>query len=205
MWSSFSFCGVKFNGRGLAELARLILVDGGIRFEDVRVNSLDELKSSDALPFNQVPILQVGKSKTIAQSVSIARYAAKLAGLYPRCPQYAAESDMIVDLIGEVRAAYRPFYSLQAEAKDAFLKNFMETTVPKYLALLEKSLGSNQYFVAGKPSIADFAVFQLINDSLLPLNNNLLDSYPSLKGLVDRIGSRPRIAEYLRNRPQTAF
>lgn len=181
------------------------MVEGGIKYDDVRVNSLDELRASNALPFDQVPILKVGNSKTVAQSASIARYAAKLAGLYSACPQWAAEQDMILDLVAEIRAAYRPFYSLKAEEQVRFKETFIAETVPKFLAKLEKALNGNEYYVANKLSVADLGVFQVLNDALIPLNAELLDAFPGLKALVDRVASRPRIAAYLSERPVTPF
>jgi len=53
------------NGRGLAELPRLALVEAGIEFEDVRWNDDDwdteiaKLKATGVLPFGQVPFFEV--------------------------------------------------------------------------------------------------------------------------------------------------
>lgn len=88
-----------FDVRARAELSRLILAAGGIQYEDNRIGlpfdeAWKELKPNT--PFGSVPILEYD-GEVLAQSVTIARFLAKKAGLAGRNELEMAKTDMIVD------------------------------------------------------------------------------------------------------------
>ena len=87
-----------FHGRGIGEPIRLLFTVGEIAFTDRRY-SVDEFANMAAfkaqLPFGQMPALEVD-GVFLGQTDSIARLAARLAGLYSSDPIEAARSDMIV-------------------------------------------------------------------------------------------------------------
>ena len=56
-----------FNGRGRAELARLIFAAAEVQYEDVRIGNIAEHKGTGFLPFDQLPILEIDGFK-LAQS-----------------------------------------------------------------------------------------------------------------------------------------
>jgi len=72
------------DGKGRAELPRLIFTYGDIPFEDRKISfdGYKQMQDSGKLPFAQLPTLELGDT-TIAQSCAIARYAARAAGIYP--------------------------------------------------------------------------------------------------------------------------
>ena len=74
-----------FHGRGIGEPIRLLLTVGEVAFTDRRY-SVDEFADMAAfkaqLPFGQMPALEVD-GVFLGQTDSIARLAARLAGLYP--------------------------------------------------------------------------------------------------------------------------
>lgn len=86
------------DGKGRAEIVRLIFIYGGVSFEDRAVSFQEyvQMRDNGELPFGQLPILEVGGT-LISQSCAIARYAAKEAELYPSDRIQAARSDMVVD------------------------------------------------------------------------------------------------------------
>ena len=81
-----------FNLRGRAELARLILAQAEVEYEDKRIQReewptlkqgkthnifhLPQNENNTDLPFGQLPALEID-GKTISQSMTIARYLAK--------------------------------------------------------------------------------------------------------------------------------
>ena len=65
---------VYFDGRGRAELTRLVFGAAGQNFEDVRVK--DWPNGKDAAPLGQLPYLVVDDLK-IPQSISMARFVAR--------------------------------------------------------------------------------------------------------------------------------
>ncbi|KAK5974147.1 Glutathione S-transferase [Trichostrongylus colubriformis] len=68
-----------FNGRGAAEIIRQLFVVAEKDYEDIRISGEDWPKHKAAMPFGQMPVLDVD-GKKLGQSYSIARYLAKQFG-----------------------------------------------------------------------------------------------------------------------------
>ncbi|KAI8521855.1 hypothetical protein Bbelb_016090 [Branchiostoma belcheri] len=92
-----------FNGRGTAEIVRLVFAAAGIEYEDVRIEKPEEQwpELKPKTPMGQVPILEVDGTM-LCQSNSIARYVAKVAGLAGKTPLDQARVDMIMDGMDDV-------------------------------------------------------------------------------------------------------
>jgi|UniRef100_K3WK08 glutathione S-transferase len=80
MSPALKFYYLDFPGRG--ELSRLVFTFGDVPFEDVRVDGPHFYANRHTYPFGQLPTLEVD-GVMLSQSNAIARYAARLAGLYP--------------------------------------------------------------------------------------------------------------------------
>jgi prostaglandin-H2 D-isomerase / glutathione transferase len=65
-----------FNGRGRAEVSRLIFATVGQQFEDIRYESSEWPSYKSKMPLGQMPVLEVDEFK-LPQSLSIARFLAK--------------------------------------------------------------------------------------------------------------------------------
>jgi glutathione S-transferase len=109
-----------FASRGRAESSRIALAYGGIDFEDRRLPGptlfAGRADGSIASPFNQFPVLEVD-GVPIAQSATILRYVAKLAGLYPTNPIEAAIAESIVDQLSDIGSGFlNILFSPQDEA-----------------------------------------------------------------------------------------
>ncbi|CAE8715850.1 unnamed protein product [Polarella glacialis] len=119
--------------RGRAELTRLIFAAGQVPFEDERVSRQEQQrrKSSGELPFGQFPTLSVD-GRVFAQSYSIAKYAAKLAGLLSSDHLAALEAEGVVDMTEDVRSKFVPirYLPVPPEAKLAKYEEFFTTTLP---------------------------------------------------------------------------
>ena len=89
---------IYFDIPGKAEAIRLCASVGKVDFEDVRISreTFAEMKEQGALPYGQVPALDVGDGRMLAQSSAILRYVATLGGLHPSDPIEAARIDSIV-------------------------------------------------------------------------------------------------------------
>jgi glutathione S-transferase len=95
-----------FNGRGLAELSRLIFAEAGVEYVDNRIQDNTELKKSGKLPFGQVPILEYN-GQILAQSRAIARFLSRLYGFYGKTEWEGAQIDMILDGVVDFVTAQR--------------------------------------------------------------------------------------------------
>jgi prostaglandin-H2 D-isomerase / glutathione transferase len=92
-----------FNGRGRAEITRLIFAAAGADYVDERV--ADWPNGKDKSPLGQLPYLTVDGVK-LPQSISIARFVAKELNLAGRGNLEQAKVDSVVDTIIELYTAY---------------------------------------------------------------------------------------------------
>jgi len=200
-----------FDGRGLAEVARLLLHDAGVDFEDVRITreTFDQLKASGSLPYGQVPILEHNNSK-IAQSNSIYRYLAREYGYMGSNNVEAALIDSILEaLASDLRPHLRSLWNEKDEAKKAELKDKLTKEVfPRWVGHFEDMLkhnhGGQGFIVGDKISLGDIALYYFFT-SMAKDYPNVLEHAPLLRGLVDRVAQRPKIADYVAHRKETPF
>jgi len=65
-----------FNARGVGETIRLIFVQAGETFDDIRIEPKDWLDHKSEMPLGQMPVLEIDGVK-IPQSLAIGRYLAR--------------------------------------------------------------------------------------------------------------------------------
>ena len=72
-------CDIKltyFGARGRAEISRLILTQGAVEFNDIRLNGEEFGQVKPLLPYGSVPILEF-KGEVICESMAIAKFLAE--------------------------------------------------------------------------------------------------------------------------------
>lgn len=168
------------DGKGRAELVRLIFIYGGVPFEDKRISFQEygQMRDNGELPFGQLPILEVGGT-LISQSCAIARYAAKEAGLYPGDSRKAALSDMVVDAWRDLLDLLYGCYvdrvvekgRLIMKMRDAVVRverldEYFAVTLPMHLRRFELLITQNQdspFIVGQELTWAELAVFDILS------------------------------------------
>ena len=194
-----------FDLRARAEPCRLLLAYGGIKYQDDRIpppwdaaTTWPTLKPKT--PFGQLPLLK-WDDEVLCQSMACARFIAREVGLAGNTNMESAQVDEIIGVIQDlINAGVKLFF-----AKDeAGMKKHAEVTVPTALGQLEKKLASRggQYFVGNKFSWADLHTFMYFSD--LP-SKSVLDGFPKLANLVDRVSNIPNIKKWVETRPVTAM
>jgi len=218
-----------FQGRGRAELSRLLLAEAEIPFEDYRIIHDDEhwLPKKENYPFGQLPSFEkLGTSLKISESAAIERYIAKIGGLYGESDDESARIDMFYE---GFKNFIPPFFSIlgikDEDDKKAKLKTYFSVDLPKWNNLLSKEFKNDPY----KPSISPLSVDKIFNDPNSPLflvgkkvsladiaffrgyseiiaiNSDALKNFPELQALFERIRDRPNISKWLKERPQTSW
>ena len=198
-----------FHGRGIGEPIRLLFTVGDIAFTDRRY-SVDEFANMAAfkarLPFGQMPALEVD-GVFFGQTDSIARLAARLAGLYPSDPIEAARSDMIVVHQAEIQSALAKMSfdgvpgapgtkMVPQEERQKRIAAWVETTLPGALLRLEK-LAQEGGMVGSQLSWADICVFNRLNQ-LLDIDADVLHAdFPKLQAVYDRVEALPQIRAWI--------
>ena len=134
-------------------------------------------------------------------------------GYYPSTDAYIAyHIDSIIDSYADImNSLYAAAFFSDEASKPAAIKAFLETTLPKWFAVLEKRLTANadHKFIAGdKPSIADFALFSFASFTFLNDQAGLKDGisavvegFPALKTYLISFGEE-QLKEYLAGRPK---
>jgi len=196
-----------FNLKGRAELARLIMAQASVQYEDRRISKEEWLSVKPVTPLGQLPILEV-EGQTIAQSFTIARYLARQHGLAGNTDLAAAQADMVIDSLVDLLGPMANMMREKDEQKKADMeKIFSEETLPCWLSMLEKLLieRGGKHFAGGELSWADLAVFNLIDNMAGRLGGFKIEEYPSLDNLAIMVRSLPRIGKWLEERPVTPF
>jgi glutathione S-transferase len=196
-----------FNLRGRGETVRLCLAYGGLKYEDKRVEFKDWPQLKATTPWGTLPVLEVD-GRPIGQSMTIARYVAREAGLAGSNSVEQALIDSVVDATTDFREKMIETHFKPEDQKAAAQKEFQEKTIAVVLPNLEKFATANKakpgFFVGSKTSLADvhfFSIMEILQSSA----PNVLSTYPTLKKIFDNVAANPKIVEYIKNRPQTPF
>ena len=126
-----------FNGRGRAELVRLIFAATGTSYTDNRIS--DWPANKDEQPLGQLPTMNT-HGTTLVQSIAIARYVARECKLAGPDNLRQAQADAIVDTVMElVNAYYSKIFPIKDDAEkvnthcklDCFLLNMASIFIMK--------------------------------------------------------------------------
>jgi len=187
-----------FQIRGRAELARLILHQAGVEYEEVYISDWPTRKASGFYPFGQLPVL-VEDGTVIAQSFAIARHLARVNGLAGKNETEATFADVYSEqLLDTFNKLVKAFFFSQDKAKD--VAAFFDNDFQPLLAPLEKVLANSKNgFFSENLTYADLFAFDLL-DSSLSLRPNSLDNLPHFKKQYEAVKALPNIAAYLPKR-----
>jgi len=197
-----------FDGMGRAEPTRWVFAYSGTDYEDVRIPKADWPALKATTPFGQLPYLEVD-GKPVAQSLTIARFAARKTGLVGHDDFEAAQADALVDYVTDAVKGLAATFSEPDEAKKKILKDaYLKEGVQPFLKGLERHLAANNkgegFFVGSKPTWADFVIVIFL-DNLVASDSGVLENYKLLKAHSQRVHELKGIKEWLQTRPVTAF
>jgi glutathione S-transferase len=197
-----------FNGRGRAEVSRLIFAAAGQKYEDDRISGEQWAALKSQTPLGHIPVLEVDGVQ-LPQSVPIARFLAKQFHLAGKDNFEQAKVDAVADTISELFGAFfSTRFESDAAKKQELLKKLQADELPKHLQNLEKLAklygNGGPFFVGNNLTWADL-FFYAVGQTFLELDGNGLDNHPWLKQNRAEVEKQPKIAAYLKNRPQTSF
>jgi len=211
---------IYFAARGRAELIRLVLAEAGVDYRehhvgkgtppvDGRPTDFAALKKSGDLPFEAVPVWEEPGGFRLAQSLAIANHIARTHGLGGRTPLEVARCDEWLGAFDDVRMEMRRLVSTPPDGRAALRAELRATILPRWLGYLDRQLGRNQggagFAVGTGLSIADLALWYLLE--LIRDNGfgEALDRHPALLAFAGRIASRPRLATWIASPRRHAF
>ncbi len=189
-----------------AEASRIALHIGGVEFEDVRPGreAFRAMKASGELPYGQLPVLDVGGVR-IAQSVAIARYCGKRAGLYPESDVEQARVDELLDTATQITSLLGPsFVETDPDRRAEMRAALVARDLPMWFGFLEARLLSNtttDFLVGEQLTIADLVLWRLLSwfagGILDGIPTSILEAHPHLRAHVASIDQRPDVREWM--------
>jgi glutathione S-transferase len=212
-----------FNGRGRAELTRLVLTAAGAEFEDRRITDWPNGKDGSSLkvgrlkkfefiffvffleaPLGQLPYLTVD-GVNIPQSISMARYVARRHNLAGQDELSQTQADVVVDTLNDLQTAY--YTKVYMVKTDEALQKFLAEDALTHLGRVEKIValyGTQGFAVGSSLTWADLSVWD-ITSILVGIKSDILAAYPRISAIRQTVESHERIAQYLKSRPETPF
>ncbi|VBB26289.1 unnamed protein product [Acanthocheilonema viteae] len=197
-----SFKLTYFNGRGRAEVTRLLFAQANVSYEDIRISKAEWPALKPKTPYGHVPILNVS-GKILAESHAIERYLARKFDLLGTNEWEAAKIDEIICNLEDVWVKMQPWlHEEKGTKKSEMFETLVKETITPFMQRYEQFLlnSHSPYFVGNKMSLADLAVFHI-----LYYFQEMTSNYPKLNEFVVKIGQMPRIKAWVNKRPITDF
>ena len=194
-----------------AEVGRIALFMGDIKFDDVRIKREDfstaketgTLSDGTVLPFHQIPCLVVD-DVSIAQTGAIARFCGKLSGLYPTHDDVnAAKIDDFIDFATDLTIMIDNTPNKTDEEKKRKARRDLATgPLKRKLSMLEKNISSDsEWLVTSNISIADVAIWRLLgwlsSGILDGMPTDLLSGFPKIRKLCLAVDKHPKIQKWI--------
>jgi glutathione S-transferase len=186
-----------FRGRGRAETTRWMLAATGIAFENLAIDTPDELaalRASGKLPFDQMPLLEVD-GLNLSQSSAMVRYLARREGLYGANDQEALWCDLIVGVTADfaetaIQAPFKP--------SEAIAINDMEARFAKFGPRFEARIEAQEsgFCASDNMTFADIVLAEALS-SYLEWCPDILCETPKLRSLHQKVIETPGVAGYL--------
>jgi glutathione S-transferase len=165
--------------RWAAEEAGLTYAVRTVRFEDRETNHLDRQ------PFGQVPFLADGDVRIFESGACLLHLARKSEALMPRDPSGEAETlQWVIAALNSIEMVSVPWWFLNVTgAKDNGLADWMD----KRLAQLEAVLRDRDWLAAGRFTVADLLMADVLRVSMLRAHGER----PASEAYVARVTDRP--------------
>ena len=211
---------VYFNGRGLAEISRILLAIGEEDYEDFRYplkiidwskhqmekEEFEKDKAEGKLvgSLNKVPYLEVD-GQVIPQSKSIERYLARKYSLMGDNDIEAVRIDSLCECIRDFKDVYQSVR--KADDKEKAMNEWFTKTLVEKLGLLENLVDGEGFSVGTKLSLSDVVIFafitQFFDNKEASMNATL--ATPKIRSVVEKVSSVPQVVSWLEKRPVTGF
>uniref|UniRef100_A0A914PAC9 glutathione transferase n=1 Tax=Panagrolaimus davidi TaxID=227884 RepID=A0A914PAC9_9BILA len=195
---------VYFDGRGIAEPARLILHYANIDFEDVRVSIEEWQEMKTKTKTGKVPYLEFD-GHTIVESFAIFRFLVRKYGLAGKDEYEQALVDGIADIQKDFYASVMPWLYAKAGFRpgnvDELKKPHFYDSVESYIPIFQNFLNESKsgFLAPSGLTWADFCVSEYLF-TLLRQESTILDKYPEMKEYLKRIKEIPQLKEYYSSR-----
>ena len=188
---------VYFAVRAKDQAAKMALAYGKIPFDEVLPADYFGKPWAEAkaeATFSQLPLLVVDDT-VIAQSVTILRFCARLAGLVPANPLAEARADQACNAAEEL-GIVNPLVNMFTMEKFVDAKKTFFQAFPAKLANLARFLGQGPFFAGKYPSYGDLNVYHHLDNARL-LEPGCLDEHPNIITLMRAVENLQGVKSFL--------
>ena len=195
-----------------AECVRLALFCGDVPFEDVRDAKKDDMKAAGKLAFGALPVMEVD-GKILSQTQVMAVYSAKIAGIHPSDPWFAAKVDEVINGCTDVTSTIGSTFSMEATEKIKVRETLAAEggRLRMHMGGLEKLCienGNNGYTVSETTTVSDFALWRLAgwfsSGNLDGIQKDYISSnFPAITKVVNTVEAMPKVQEWKIKHPKT--
>ena len=219
--SEFKYKLSYFNGRGLAEVSRIIFAIVDQDYEDYRYplevvdmskfefkrEEFDKDKADGKLvkSLNKVPFLQVNDT-ILCQSKSIERFLGEKFELMGSSSIEKALVDSFCECIRDFKDLYQGVR--KAENKEEALNKWFTETLKEKMELFENLLGNTLgYSVGEKLTLSDIVIYCFIKEFFDDKEGSLksCENCPKILAVVKNVSDNPNLIKWLEKRPTTIF
>ncbi|XP_027708783.1 glutathione S-transferase-like [Vombatus ursinus] len=189
-----------FDGRGRMESVRWLLAAAGVEFEEVLLETAEELQNlikDGQLMYQQLPMVEIDGMKMV-QTRAILRYIAGKYNLYGKDLKEQVLIDMYVEGMKELSDLIMLVPSAALEDWEKSVNFVTEKATQRYLPVYEKALkdqGKN-YLVGNQLTWADVFLLEVIL-MVEECKSDALSAFPKLQEFKAAISKLPRIQKFL--------
>ncbi len=191
-----------------AELIRYVFAQADVKFEDKRIKSEEWATMKPTTPFGYLPTLEVD-GELLAGSGPIVRFLGERLGLAGSNDIENAKIAAIKDVLDEIVTKMGEAFFEEDEAAKAKLKDEMVgELIPKYLGLMEKTIKTNPKsggFLFGLGLTYVDLNLSLVIDCMKLFKEEVFEGFPEVRKNYEAVRNQPRIAEWIKNRPERTF
>lgn len=188
-------------------MARTCLGIAGVAYENEYI-TFDELKASrgeagmsDRFPLGSVPTLQLPNGTTVTQSGALARYAGKMAKLYPEDPEQALLVDEVIETCADcmISAPQDPDPELKKKKREEFAAGKLRVFFSLFASCLQRD-PSGPFVLGASFSVADLSIYGVVamlrKGSFDHVSAEYDKQWPAIGAMIDALEANETFAPY---------
>merc|ERR1712142_946467 len=219
-----------FNGRGRAEILRMMMAMAGVKFMDKRYEFSDWDRCRNDMPCMRLPVLEMDGGMRMPETMAIARYLAREYNFYPKSNMDMMRCDYIADCFYEIMHDYMRYFhdkngrfrfgnngdmmmsssmsgnSDMMSSNDNYMRWRYMNTLNRIMPFMERTLmmrdGGSKFFMGNDMMMCDMMMYCCM-EMMMMENQSMMSPYSKLMSLYQRVAQHPKMSMYLKSRGQT--
>merc|ERR1712098_306292 len=219
-----------FNGRGRAEIIRMLMGAANQKYNDRRIEFNEWDKCRNDMPCMRVPVLEMDGGMRMPETMAIARYLSREYNFYPKNNMDMMRCDYIADCFYEMMHDYMRYFhckngrfmvgnngemmmNMDSSNSDMMSSmNYMKwrymNTMNRIMPFMERTLcmrdGGSKFFMGEQMMFCDMMMYCCM-EMMMMENQSMMMKYAKLMSLYKRVAMDSKISSYLKSRCNTPW